>query len=370
MWPYLLAQAEIVVHYVRLAIVPSPLVFLYDWPLGTSLAAVAWQFVLLAALVALTAVGIAKRHPASLLGAWFFLILAPSSSVLPIVTEVAAEHRMYLPLAAIVAAAVVGVVMLGRRFVPSAKVRGAAAAILVAAVVFVFGAETRARNRVYWSAETLWLDTVTKRPNDARARVAYGDVLAAAGRLAEAEAQLEKGLALSPNDPVARVRMGVALARQQKLDAAVPHLERALALRPGDVDAHRFLGEIYALRRQDALAANHYEQALAALPGDPQLLGRLALLLAESRDPAVKNASRAAELASQAVRLTGGRDPRVIEALSASQAATGAFAQAAATARAGASAARARGEGALASALERRAAAYDQAARQPFGPLR
>ena len=55
------------------------------------------------ALVALTVVGIVRRHPAAFLGAWFFLILAPSSSVLPIVTEVAAEHRMYLPLAAVIA---------------------------------------------------------------------------------------------------------------------------------------------------------------------------------------------------------------------------------------------------------------------------
>ena len=39
--------------------------------------------------------------PERFLGAAFFLILAPTSSVLPIVTEVAAEHRMYLPLAAV-----------------------------------------------------------------------------------------------------------------------------------------------------------------------------------------------------------------------------------------------------------------------------
>jgi hypothetical protein len=87
---------------VRLAFVHSPLVFLYDWPLSPSFAAVAWQAALLTAFVILTGVGIARRHPASLLGAWFFLVLAPSSSVLPIVTEVAAEHRIYLRLAAVV----------------------------------------------------------------------------------------------------------------------------------------------------------------------------------------------------------------------------------------------------------------------------
>ena len=97
-------QAEVIVHYLRLAFFPSPLVFLYDWPLTPAPLWMAWQAALLAALVALTVAGIVKRHPASFLGAWFFLILAPSSSVLPIVSEVAAEHRMYLPLAAVIAA--------------------------------------------------------------------------------------------------------------------------------------------------------------------------------------------------------------------------------------------------------------------------
>jgi hypothetical protein len=102
---------------VRLAFVHSPLVFLYDWPLSPSFAAVAWQAALLTAFVILTGVGIARRHPASFLGAWFFLILVPSSSVLPIVTEVAAEHRMYLPLAAVIAAVVTGLYVAGGRMV-------------------------------------------------------------------------------------------------------------------------------------------------------------------------------------------------------------------------------------------------------------
>jgi hypothetical protein len=40
----------VIVHYVHLAIVPRPLVFLYSWPLETSLAAVWWQAAVLAAL--------------------------------------------------------------------------------------------------------------------------------------------------------------------------------------------------------------------------------------------------------------------------------------------------------------------------------
>jgi tetratricopeptide (TPR) repeat protein len=243
-WSYLLAQAEIVVHYVRLALWPSPLVFLYDWPLGTSLAPVAWQAAVLVSAAAATTYGVARRHPPAFLGAAFFLILAPSSSVLPVVTEVAAEHRMYLPLAAVITGIVIGGFVLGRRLIPSPKAGAAAAIVAVVAVTAALGAATRDRNRVYWSAESLWADTVAKRPGDSRAKVAYAEALADAGRLPEAQAQLETAIGIAPNDPAARVRLAVVLARQGRFREALPHAEHALALRPDDPDARRLVSQL------------------------------------------------------------------------------------------------------------------------------
>jgi tetratricopeptide (TPR) repeat protein len=397
-WAYLVTQAGVVVHYLRLAFVPSPLVLLYDWPLSSSLAAVWWQAALLTALATLTAVGIVRRHPASFLGAWFFLVLAPSSSLLPIVTEVAAEHRMYLPLAAVIAAVVTGLYVAGGRILRDSRepppetdsrahgsnvphvlrprrwtMSGTAAfvaGIAVALVVLALGVETRARNRVYGSAEGLWQDTVEKRPSDPRPRVAYGEALASAGRLAEAEAQLQAAVGLAPADPVARVRLGAVLARQNKLDAAVPHLEYALTLRPADIDAHRYLAKIYAARRQDPLAVQHYERALAIVPDDADVMAQLAAILADSRDTAVRDAARALALAERAVSLASRREPRMLEILSVAQAATGRFADAASTARAAIAIARVGGDRAMVSSLEYRASAYEYAARQAFGPRR
>ena len=359
-WPYLLTQTEVVVQYVRLSLLPTPLVFFYDWPLGMSLGAVAWQILLLTALVILTVVGVVRRHPASFLGAWFFLILAPSSSLLPIITEVAAEHRMYLPLAAIVSFVAVTAFVAGRTMIPSPKAAVLTGALATMLVVGALGVETRARNQVYWSAEGLWQDTVTKRPSDARARVAYGDALAGAGKFADAEAQLQVAVARAPGDPIAHVRLGAVLAQQRKLDEAVVHLERALALRPGDIDAHRFLAEIYGIQRNDAAAVRHYGQALTSLPDDAQLTARLAAILADSPDMSVRNPSRACELAATAVTLTNGRDPRTIEILAVAQASAGRLTEAAATARRAADVARALGDRALVSTLEYRASAYER----------
>ena len=370
-WLYVRTQAEVVVHYVRLAVFPSPLVFLYDWPLTPAPLWKAWQAALLTGLAAFTVLGIVRRHPAAFLSGWFFLILAPTSSFLPIVTEVAAEHRMYLPLAAVVSAAVAGVYLAGvrlmRRWPRPAALLAATACVLV---VGTFGLEARARSRVYWSAETLWRDTVEKRPDDSRPRVAYAEALAKADRLAEAETQLRRAVELAPLSAIPYVRLGSVLAARGKYEEAVGQLVAGLALKPGDVDAHRFLGEIHAIQRRDGLALEHYSKALAGAPADAQIMARLAAIRADSQDPSVRNPLRAKELAEQAVRLTGGRDPRILEILAVAQAASGYFRDAAAAARSAAAAARALGMSAMASSLDYRAAAYEQAARQPFAPVR
>ena len=362
---YLATQAAVVMHYLRLAVVPTPLVFLYTWPLASSFAAVAPQAMLLTALVVLTIIGIVRRHPLGFAGTWFFLILAPTSSVLPIVTEVAAEHRMYLPLAAVVVCAVVGAhviadLILTRR-AAGLRVRrraGLVGAALAVALVVTYGTATRARNRDYWSEERLWLDTVTKQPGNQRARVAYGVALSTAGRLADAEAQLQIAVDLVPGDPVAQGRLGAVQAAQGKVDPAITHLERALAMRPDDVDAHRWLGEAYASRRQDALAIAHLERALAVMTDDPVLLSHLAALLADSPDASLRDGVRAVDLAERAARLTSRRNALILDILSVAYASVGRYAAAASTAEEALGVARAEGNGALVSELEYRASRY------------
>ena len=83
-WSYMLTQATVVVHYLRLALLPSPLVFdYYDWPQARSLGDVWPQAALLDALAIGTLVAIVRGHPIGFAGAWFFAILAPTSSFIP-----------------------------------------------------------------------------------------------------------------------------------------------------------------------------------------------------------------------------------------------------------------------------------------------
>jgi hypothetical protein len=101
-WEYLLNQSVMIVRYLRLAFWPRGLVLDYGEPLHVSFTQVAPDFIAVAALLVATIVAFIRRPPIGFLGAWFFLTLAPTSSIMPISTEVGAERRMYLPLMAIV----------------------------------------------------------------------------------------------------------------------------------------------------------------------------------------------------------------------------------------------------------------------------
>jgi protein O-mannosyl-transferase len=278
-WRYLLSQSAVLVHYLRLSFVPSPLVFLYTWPLAASLLDVWPQVIAMPALVLLTIVGLIRRKPLAFAAAWFLVILAPTSSVLPIITEIAAEHRMYLPLAGVIAAVVGFAAWLARRTVGSAGSRARAfaavdAVVLLAAATVLLAGLTHDRNRDYASDVALWGDTVRKEPWNPRARTAYGVALFGERRLGEAESQLVEAVRLAPDDAVARVRLGGLLASQGRLTEAIEHLEQAARI-TGRRDP-QVLGVLAAALAQQerflpaAAAADEARQAALA-QGQPEL---------------------------------------------------------------------------------------------------
>ena len=326
-WTYLLTQARVIVHYLRLAAWPAPLVLDPYWEPVRAFQQAAWQMVLLATLAVLSFAGLLKRHPAAFAGASFFLLLAPTSSVLPVVTEVAAEHRMYLPLAAILALAIIGThaaaQWLATRAGCNARRRrhaSFAAALLLAAIAAAFGATTRARNLDYTSAETIWRDTVAKQPQNPRARTALGAELLAAGRYEEAETELRASLALDGDRAETLSNLGAAEFALGRTDASISHLERALALRPEFAAAHRNLGAAYRTRGRDAEAAAQLRLVLDAEPDHVVVLKDLALLLAITPDDRLRDGTAALAFAGRAVSLTDRQDPASLAALAAAYA--------------------------------------------------
>ena len=249
--------------------------------------------------------------------------------MLPIVTEIAAEHRMYLPLAAVLAVVVVGVyLMLTARGGVRLAARAGVPIALVAIVALV--GMTRARNRDYATDLTLWADTVAKQPTHARARMNYGVSLAAVGRLADAEAEYRAAERLAPDDKLVLSNLAMALTAAKKWDDALPRLERAVTLLPSNPELRRSLAETLTVKGEPARAIAEYFTTLTLRPDDPLALNRVARLLMTAPDEHLRDPSRALAFAERAVAVTRRRDPGTLDTLAVALAEVGRFPEAAA----------------------------------------
>jgi protein O-mannosyl-transferase len=252
---YWLTQFQAVVRYLWLAGWPHPLVFEYGTFWESGAAAVVPYALPVVALAGATLWALWRRPAVGFLGAWFFAILAPTS-VIPGRIQMIVEHRMYLPLAAVLTLLVAAVTRRAGR-------RGLLVLLALAAGL---GWLTERRNRDYRSGVALWQDTVAKRPGNARAHNCLGVVLFKAGRIDEAIAHYRTALRLQTFYPEAHNNLGYALTEAGRLPEAITELETALRDEPDYAIAHNNLGNalLQAGRPADAIA--HYEAALRREP--------------------------------------------------------------------------------------------------------
>jgi len=277
---YAQTQPGVVLHYLRLAFWPDPLCLDYAWPVARSARDIAPPALAIATLLGLTAWSVFRRPALGFLGAWFFLILAPTSSIAPL-KDLAFEHRMYLPLAAVVALVVLGgysaYSWLLARFPPLQQRNYLLAPLLTASVALTAVAlayVTIVRNRDYRSHQSIWQDTVLKRPQNARAH----DNLANAIRLEHGDAARaldEYGQAIrwNPRNAEAYNNRGNFYEELGKHEQALADFDRALAIDPQYAKAlnNRGITQLALGRTDDAVqdfsraidAAKNYAQAYA-----------------------------------------------------------------------------------------------------------
>ena len=317
---YAQSQLVAVAHYLRLAVWPHPLTPYYGPVAGVGLReTIASGLVVASALAAALALfwrSPRLGYPAVL----FFLLLAPTSSFVPIATEFAAERRMYLPLAALVALAVA---------VAQTVTAPIAARAVTAVLAVAFAAATYARNNDYASAVTLWQSAVAATPGLSQAHVNLGIAQAEAGAYGEAVESYRRALELAPDDARAHYDLALALDRLGDRDGAVEHCERAVALEPRFEEAQLALARARLARGDRSAAAASLRAALAVNPDSAQLHIELAQLDLASSDP--RALAEALEHARAASNATGGRDPTALHTLAAAEWSSGLRADALAT---------------------------------------
>lgn len=334
--PYLWTQFHVLLSYLGLLILPLRQNLDYDFPAAASffepatLAGAAVAVVLLA-----WAAAHAKKSPARAFCVfWFFVLLAPESSLYPI-HDVIAEHRLYLPTAAFAFFAVSAAFDFLER-------KRAAALLSVWAVLLAGGAFVR--NGVWRDELSLWSDGVLKSPRKISVYVARGRAYAAAGMSRQAIADYETALRMKP-DPsgvfssadrrfYANIHLGLGCAygdlglRDEairafddaiRLDAAydrayydrdlqhqlkgdlkkaLEDYDQSIAISPGGSEAYVNRGMLYFSAGDYDKAMSDYERAIRIDPRREQAYGNRGSLLARRgrMEEALADFERAVEL--------------------------------------------------------------------------
>jgi len=338
-WTYLLNQSVMIVRYLRLAIWPTSLVVNYGWPRPLTLADVAPYALVVVSLIAVTVAAARRSPPLAFAGAWLFVILAPTSSIVPIATEVGAERRMYLPVIAIVALVAVAVVRLAARLrAPAFTTVG-----LLCVATITLGIGTVRRNREYESTARLaatvderWPTPVSDalvayelgqqgRRDEAIARLRrsadggystawfnLGGMLLTGGQIDQGIAALERFLGEAPLDIAAvqtRVLLGRAFLTKGDASQAIVQAQQARSMDPSNADALGVLSDALLAARQPGRAADAYRAYLALRPADLAATLNLGIALADS------GRVREAAAAFERARDLDTRDPRAYKNL-------------------------------------------------------
>ena len=285
---YALTQCEIIPHYLRLVFWPDPLVLDYAWPVQTSVLSVLPGLLFLGVLIVFSLWGFCIRSPIGFLGAWLFLILSPSSSVVPIVTEVAAEHRMYLPMASVICLVVVGIYRgmwcTRSQHVLLVSVGQYTCMLLVLAGIGTLGLLTVARNEVYQSEVRIWKDVVTKVPNNPRGHNNLADALRQVGQFESATFHYREAVRIQPDEVKTYNNMAINFTELGKFEEALRAYRRALEIEPNFPKAHYNLGMLLYEKGRSEQALIHFKEVLRSEPLHFGATHHVALILASRGD--------------------------------------------------------------------------------------
>jgi len=185
---------------------------------------------------------------------WIFLILAPTSSLVPN-TEFVAEQRAYLPLANL-------------SFILAGVWRMAAqkktVMVLSLGVILLFGVLTVLRNQVWKDEFTLWQDALKKSPAKARVWATLGKAYLDKKDYVRARQMSEKAVELDPMLLGAQNNLAICcldyFREEQKAKEIFEHIVNK---RPDSASAMLNLGVIHLRRRELDQAVERLEKAMA-----------------------------------------------------------------------------------------------------------
>jgi protein O-mannosyl-transferase len=303
---YLLTQWHVLATYLRLLFWPTGQNLDWDFPLARGLAdpSVLGSGVLLVGLIAGAAIlflrsrsradsGGAAGRLAAFGVTWFFILLAPTSSLVPL-ADVLMEHRLYLACWGIFLATAVLV-----RHLVESLARPASPFLVAAALACLcagLASTTYVRVGLWRSKLALWNDCVAKSPRKARVHLGLGNAFRKADQVQQAITAYRTALDLASGDPrwirqEIRGKLGSALLAMGRADEAIADLQAGLAEEPRNPTLLGALAMAHLQRHELPAAEAAAQGSVAAAPEPATSLQILGLVRLAEGDPAAAAAA-------------------------------------------------------------------------------
>jgi tetratricopeptide (TPR) repeat protein len=195
-------------------------------------------------------------------------------------------------------------------------------------------------------------------PGHALAHETAGEILEAKGDPDEAAAHYEQAIVSDPQLDDAYLALATLRRKQGRLHDAATVLEKGAAARPGTPAIQQRLVDVYMELPDPARAVAACRRIRERTPQDWMATAKLAFILATAPDAHLRDGSEALNLAQEADRASGHRDPRVLNSLAAALAESKRFPEATVAAREAIQAAQVAGQADLAARIDKQAARY------------
>jgi tetratricopeptide (TPR) repeat protein len=292
---------------------------------------------------------------------WYVVALLPVLRIVQVGAHGVADRYAYVPLIGIFVVAAWGGTAMIERFRLSTRV----AAVLAGAVIISLAALSWFQAGVWQNSIALFSHALEVTPNNAVAHLNLGAALEQAGRPGDALPHYLEALRIDPGRAQAHHNLANLLDLEGRFTEAMPHFVEAIRLRPREMLPHCSLGLALAGQKRHPEALEEYRTAMQLAPADPlpyyltgvtqlrtgqlaagaasfrealqrnpqhvKSLDRLARVLAAAPDDALRAGVEALRLTRQAMTLTGGRQPAVMDTLAMALAECGRFEEASKT---------------------------------------
>ncbi|TND09122.1 MAG: hypothetical protein FD123_1525 [Bacteroidetes bacterium] len=299
---YMLTQPFVFIHYFNNFILPLNLAADTDWGLiknpTDDRVIIGVLFILLLLFIAWRSSRTQKAKPIAFGILWFFIALAPTSSIFPF-AEVLNDHRVFFPYIGLVLAFTCATGLLLENMIERYKTKRSESQLPVylfsfLAFVFLFAHTlgTRERCQVWSSGYSLWKDCAEKCPKNGRGLMNYANEVVALGRKAIADNNKPKADSLFhvadsvyaiaqkewPDYSYIYINVAVLREWQGNLPEAEKNFKKAIELRADNPECYYFLADFY-VRRDRAGEAPPFIQSGLNLSPAHEGLNRLKSIL-------------------------------------------------------------------------------------------